>query len=189
MKTLRIFFRILNRFFMVPIFRLGLGSLMVNPVSGYIMVLKTIGRKTGKPRYVPVNYAIDGGCIYCLSGWGKNAHWYANLHAHPEVEAILPGGTVYGETQEIADPIERLRLARKVMISSGFIAYLEGVNPYTCSDEKLAAVVKDTVLFRIRLIGIGSGPLDPGGLGWVGISLLLILLTAWLIVVLLLKTP
>ncbi len=49
-------FWFLNTFFMVPLFRLGLGPFFGNPLSGYIMVLKAIGRKSGKVRYTPVNY-------------------------------------------------------------------------------------------------------------------------------------
>ena len=36
--VLRHIFSVLNRFFMVPCFRLGLGPFMGNPLSGYIMV-------------------------------------------------------------------------------------------------------------------------------------------------------
>ena len=45
---MRRFFRFLNKFFMVPMFRLGFGPFFGNPLSGYIMVLKIVGRKTGK---------------------------------------------------------------------------------------------------------------------------------------------
>jgi len=43
-----VFFWFLNKFFMAPLFRLGFGPFFVNPLTGYIMVLKVIGRKTGK---------------------------------------------------------------------------------------------------------------------------------------------
>ena len=69
-NSLRRIFWYLNRYFMVPMFRLGLGPLMGNPFSGYIMVIKTSGRKSGLTRYAPVNYAILNGSVYCLSGWG-----------------------------------------------------------------------------------------------------------------------
>ncbi len=82
-RVLRRVFWYLNRYFMVPMFRLGLGPLMVNPFGGYIMVLKTIGRKTGKVRYSPVNYAIMNGNVYCLVGFGHIADWYRNLRANP----------------------------------------------------------------------------------------------------------
>jgi len=71
MNILRLIFRLLNKFFMIPVFKLGLGPFMGNPISGYIMVLKTIGHKSGLTRYAPVNYAILDGNIYCLSGFGK----------------------------------------------------------------------------------------------------------------------
>jgi deazaflavin-dependent oxidoreductase (nitroreductase family) len=167
MASLRSFFRILNRFFLVPLFRLGLGSIFVNPLSGYIMVLVMQGHKTGKIRRVPVNYAIDAGRIYCLAGWGRKAHWYMNLQASPELDVILPGTSVHGRAEEVADPIERLRIARKVMRAGGFISSLEGINPASCSDERLAAFIKDMVLLRIQTYGVGSGPADPGGWAWI----------------------
>jgi hypothetical protein len=56
-------FWIINNIFMVPMFRLGLDPFIGNVVTGYIMVLKTVGRKTGKTRFTPVNYAIQVGII------------------------------------------------------------------------------------------------------------------------------
>ncbi len=89
MNVLRALFRLLNKFFMVPVFKMGLGPFVGNPFSGYIMVFKTIGRKSGLVRYAPVNYAILDGNVYCLSGLGKVAHWYKNLTAN----ACLPTPT------------------------------------------------------------------------------------------------
>ncbi len=63
MDGVRRIFRVLNKYFMVPMFRLGFAPLMGNPISGYIMVIKTIGRKSGKTRLTPVNYAIIDGNI------------------------------------------------------------------------------------------------------------------------------
>jgi hypothetical protein len=64
---MRRFFWFLNKYFMVPMFRLGFGPFFGNPITGYIMVLKVIGRKTGKLRYAPVNYAIMDGTSTCAS--------------------------------------------------------------------------------------------------------------------------
>ncbi len=41
-------FSLFNKLFMVPMFRLGFGPFVGNGISGYIAVLKTVGRKTGK---------------------------------------------------------------------------------------------------------------------------------------------
>src|SRR5574342_1146939 len=108
-------FRILNKCFMVPMFRLGFGPIFGNPLSGYIMVLKTIGRKTGRVRYVPVNYTIYKGDVYCISGWRKSSDWYKNLYANPEIEIILPGGTLYARMNETCNPDEKGLIARQVL--------------------------------------------------------------------------
>jgi deazaflavin-dependent oxidoreductase (nitroreductase family) len=166
MSAMRVLFRVLNRFFMIPVFRLGLGSLLVNPLTGYIMVLRTIGHKSGKARYVPVNYAVDGGCIYCFAGLGKAAHWYRNLQADPKVEAILPGGAIFGKVETLSDHAEFLRLGRIILRNAGFAGFFAGVNPFTCSDVRLAGALNEGLILRIRPEGIGSGPADPGGWGW-----------------------
>src|SRR5262245_39299377 len=62
---LRLSFKYVNRYFMVPVFRLGLGWAMGSPTGGYVMLLKTVGKKSGKTRYAPVNYAIMEGNVYC----------------------------------------------------------------------------------------------------------------------------
>jgi deazaflavin-dependent oxidoreductase (nitroreductase family) len=89
---MRHFFHSLNKFFMVPIFRLGLGPIFGNPFSGHIMVLKMVWRKTGKLRYTHVNYTLENGGIYCLAGFGRISDWYRNLKASRDVEVILQTG-------------------------------------------------------------------------------------------------
>src|SRR5512140_2958661 len=96
-------FWFLNKFFMVPVFRFGFAPLFGNPFTGYIMVMKVIGRKTGKTRYTPVNYAIQNGNVYCISGWRKQSNWFQNLLVNPEIELIMPGGSIYARVEEVAD--------------------------------------------------------------------------------------
>ena len=55
------------------------------------MLVKTRGRRTGRMRYAPVNYAILNGCVYCMSGWRESSHWFRNLLADPRVTAVIPG--------------------------------------------------------------------------------------------------
>jgi deazaflavin-dependent oxidoreductase (nitroreductase family) len=162
----RLFFRILNRFVIVPMFRLGLGPFFGNPLAGYVMVLRTIGRKTGKVRYVPVNYAISNGSIYCLAGFGRTSPWFLNLLANPDIEVILPGGAIAGHVEEAADPAERVRVLRQVLKNAGFATIFEGLNPYRASDEDLARKTAEQPLIRIRPTGLGSGAGDPGGWAW-----------------------
>jgi len=173
---LRYIFWLINKFFMVPIFRIGIGPFFGNPIWGYMMVLKTIGRKSGKTRYSPVNYAILNGNIYCLAGWGQIADWYRNLISHPAIEIILPGRTLAGVAEEVpAAATERIPALRKVLQAGGFAGFLFGANPYTASDEELAEKTEGLPLVCIRPYGVGSGACDPGGWLWIVVLIALIL--------------
>ena len=178
MHIMRRVFWFLNRFLMVPIFRLGMGPFVGNPITGYIMVLKTTGRKTGKTRYTPVNYAIRNGYIYCMAGFGKIAHWYKNLKANPNIEVILPSRPIHGVAEEVADPDEALEAAKQIFKNAGFATIFEGYMPFSAiPDEKIKAVLKRVRILRINPTGVGSGASDPSGwlwLSWVALAILLI---------------
>jgi deazaflavin-dependent oxidoreductase (nitroreductase family) len=171
-ERLRRVFNRLNKYFMVPAFRLGLGGLIGNPLTGYMMVIKTTGRKTGRVRYTPVNYAILDGCVYCMSGFGPKANWYANLLAHPCIEIILPGGTYWGEAEAVTDAAESLRATRQILKNGGFAGFMLGFNPFTASDDEVRQKCQGLPITRIRPVGIASGPADPGGWLWVAMILL-----------------
>lgn len=175
-------FRIMNRFFMVPLFRLGLGPLLGSPYGGYIMVIKTHGRRTGKTRYTPVNYAINNGCVYCTAGFGSVSHWYKNLSNDPQIELLLPSGA-FTAIAEVVDEIAEKRTAlRQVLINSGFAAFaFGGFNPYRVSEEKLNELTRDYIVLRFRTSGVAAGPTDPSGWFWVWPAAALIVLIGWLL--------
>ncbi len=176
-RGVRRFFRVFNKYFMVPAFRSGLGPLMGNPFTGYIMVIKSVGHRTGLLRYAPVNYAILNGNVYCLAGVGKATHWYRNLIAQPKVELILPSRPVAGVAEEVTDAEERLIILRQILKNSGFAGFSLGFNPHTAPDEVVRAKTEGLPIMGIRPIGIGSGASDPGGWLW----LLPMLTSAWLL--------
>ncbi len=163
---LRRAFRILNKYWMVPLFRLGLGPWIVNPFTGYIMVMVTIGRRTGQRRYAPVNYAILNGAVYCISGGRRQSDWYHNLLATPEIDVLMPGGAVRGRFEEVTDADERLCATRRVLKNAGFAGFFEGYNPFTISDDDLRGKSADLPVLKLRATGLANGAVDPGGWGW-----------------------
>jgi deazaflavin-dependent oxidoreductase (nitroreductase family) len=181
---MRKIFWFLNKFFMVPIFRLGLGGIFTNPFSGYIMVLKVIGRKSGKLRYAPVNYAIYKGSVWCISGGRKTSDWYKNLVAKPAIELIMPGGALFGQVSEESDPETRRIVIRQILKNAGFAGFFEGYNPWKISDEELMVKIADMPLLKITPMGIGNGASDPSGWVWITMLALTILLVVLLIVLL-----
>jgi deazaflavin-dependent oxidoreductase (nitroreductase family) len=164
---LRLGFKVLNRF-MLLMWRLGLGSwLNAWPqVGGRIMVITHLGRKSGQWRHTPVNYALIGGDVYCVAGFGRVSDWYRNILAHPRVEIWLPDGWWAAIAEDISDDNNRLAWLREVLIASGFAAYLAGINPHAMSDDALAEVTADYRLIRIRRLEARTGENGPGDLAW-----------------------
>lgn len=69
--------------FPVLLYRLGLGIL----VSRSILLLTTVGRKTGRPRVAAVGYIHNPatGRFYLTAGWKGESVWYRNVMANPRV--------------------------------------------------------------------------------------------------------
>lgn len=175
-------FRILNKAFMVPAFRLGLGPLLQSPYGGYIMVIKNRGHLSGKMRYTPVNYAIANGNVYCTAGFGKVSHWVKNLTDDPNVELLLPGGAIAASAEVVKQSKEKRSALRQVMINSGFAAYVfGGINAARVTEKKLTELTRDYIVLRFRPIGIGAGPSDPTGWFWLWPTAAIIALIWWLV--------
>jgi len=175
--------KFVNTFFMIPLFRLGLGAFVGNPITGYIMVLRTVGRKTGKARYFPVNYAIVNGDIYCMVGFGKGTHWYRNIQSQPNIEIITPSGPLAGGAEDVTGTGEYLSIMRQLLKNSGFVGLMAGMNPFSMSDSELREKTKDYPLVRIRPTGVGSGAGDAGGWLWI----LMLVVTVVVLLTVLLK--
>ena len=167
-ELLRQGFKYFNRFMLLN-WRLGLGPAinMWPPVGGRIMVLTTIGRKSGLPRRTPLNYAIVGGELYCTAGFGGISDWYRNILANPAVEVWLPEGWWAGVAEEVPDGAARLPLLREVLIGSGIVAPLFGLNPRVLSDEALAAATAPYRLIHVRRTAERTGAGGPADLAWV----------------------
>ena len=176
-EQLRQGFKYFNRF-MLLMWRLGLGPLLnMGPsLAGRYMVITHIGRKSGKKRRTPVNYALVDDDVYCVAGFGSASDWYRNIIANPQVEVWLPDGWWAGIAEEVIHPEARLPLLREVLIGSGFAAYAAGVDPRQMTDEALEAATKEYRLVRIRRVAARTGKDGPGDLAWAWPLLVMVLL-------------
>ncbi|MBV8694448.1 MAG: nitroreductase family deazaflavin-dependent oxidoreductase [Ktedonobacteraceae bacterium] len=78
--------------------------------GGSLLLLTTIGKKSGKPRTVPLGYKPDGDRLIVVAsfmGAPKHPDWYLNLVAHPQVTVEVGqetfnalATTVEGEARE-----------------------------------------------------------------------------------------
>ncbi|MHC1781792.1 MAG: nitroreductase/quinone reductase family protein [Anaerolineaceae bacterium] len=67
-----------------------------------ILLLHTVGRKTGRPHVVPLAYCRDGkNYLLTASNWGreKPPDWYLNLMQHPRTAVQVEIDTIVVETR------------------------------------------------------------------------------------------
>jgi deazaflavin-dependent oxidoreductase (nitroreductase family) len=177
LDDLRQSFKRLN-FFMLWMWRLGFRR-YVNfwpAVLGRIMVITHTGRKTGLRRRTPVNYAIVGIDIYCTAGYGALSDWYLNIQANPQVEIWLPDSWWAGVAEDISQDEQRIPLLRQVIIASGIVGPLFGVNPKKMTDQELDKATTNYRLIHIRREQRLKGPGGPGDLAWIWIPILVVLI-------------
>lgn len=62
-----------------------------------ILILRTVGRKSGQPRSIPIAYFFhDGKYLIVESNWGKDNHadWYFNLQKQQQASIEIKGETI-----------------------------------------------------------------------------------------------
>ena len=95
-----------------------------------VLLLTTIGARTGLPRITPLNYSIDGDRLVVIaSAGGASRHpaWYRNLLADPEVTIELGRETFQAHARTAEEP-ERTRLFdRQAATMSFFEGYRKRV--------------------------------------------------------------
>lgn len=84
-----------------------------------LLVLHTVGRRTGEPRQSPVTWFDDGDgarLIIASGGGDQNPDWYANLMAAPDQASIeMPGQDVAAVTPRRLEGPERERAWQRIV--------------------------------------------------------------------------
>jgi deazaflavin-dependent oxidoreductase (nitroreductase family) len=92
-----------------------------------MLLLHTVGARTGTPRVNPLVYLPDGDrfVVFATKGGAPtNPDWYHNLLAHPDVEIEVGTETIPVRAVEVQDDAEREALyARQVERRPGFAEY------------------------------------------------------------------
>ena len=95
-------------------YALGIGRLS----SRLILLLTTIGRRSGKDRTTPLQYEEVEGRFYVASARGPGADWLLNIQANPGVIVRIGNRVIQGQAEIIRDPERiadflQLRLERR----------------------------------------------------------------------------
>lgn len=91
----------MNKYLILPFYRVGL-----LPALGFgriFLLLKTVGRTTGKTRRTPLEYHRINGVIHIFSGRGEASDWLKNLIANPDKVGIRHGFHWYPVRPEIVE--------------------------------------------------------------------------------------
>jgi deazaflavin-dependent oxidoreductase (nitroreductase family) len=99
------------------VYRATGGKLFGRMGKSPILLLNTVGRKSGKKRTSPLLYVMDGeDFVIIASKGGASAHpaWYLNLRANPEATVEIGDREVQVEAEE-ADPEDKTRLWQKMV--------------------------------------------------------------------------
>jgi deazaflavin-dependent oxidoreductase (nitroreductase family) len=82
-----------------------------------VLILHTVGRRSGQPRQSPVAWFADGQDAWLIVASGGHEHpdWYLNLVAHPERASIeLPGGDTVPATPHRLDGADRAQAWQRI---------------------------------------------------------------------------
>jgi deazaflavin-dependent oxidoreductase (nitroreductase family) len=160
----------LNRGFMAPMLRAGLGWTVGSPLTGHIMVLRTRGRRSGLVREAPLGYVIREGVVYCVAGYGSTTPWFRNLTDDPSVEVILPTRRFRGLATPVEDPTDWLAAYRALVASFGLVGRAVVGDVGHTDDSELLARHGSLPVVGIRPVEgeppLVAGAFDPGGRGW-----------------------
>jgi deazaflavin-dependent oxidoreductase (nitroreductase family) len=99
------------------VYRATGGKLFGRMGKSPILLLNTVGRKTGRKRTSPLLYVMDGeDFVIIASKGGAPTHpaWYLNLIANPEATVEIGDREVRVEA-EVADPEDKPRLWQKMV--------------------------------------------------------------------------
>ena len=103
-----------------------------------VLLLTTIGAKSGEERLSPLVYTKDGDRYVVAASMGgapKNPAWYHNLVANPKVTVEVGAETFEATATVIADRAERDRLY------AGMVAHAEGFADYEKKTDRVIPIV------------------------------------------------
>lgn len=136
----------------VWLYRLGLGACL----GRRFLLLEHLGRKTGRRRQnvlEVLHYDPEGRVFYVASGFGRRAHWFRNIQAHPQV-TVQVGRTRYRALARVLDVAQGARMlmeyAHAHPVAFRVLARLLGIPvPRTLEDFRRLAEAIPVVAFEV----------------------------------------
>jgi deazaflavin-dependent oxidoreductase (nitroreductase family) len=123
------------------LYALGLGPI----VGRIILLLTTIGRKTGLKRVTPLQYEEIDGRYYLGAARGLQADWVRNIQCNPQVDVRVKSLHFHGQAEVVTEPARiadfiEVRLQRHPFMIGTIMQKAHGLprTPSRAQLEKLA---------------------------------------------------
>jgi deazaflavin-dependent oxidoreductase (nitroreductase family) len=134
----------------VGLYRLFRGRLVGRLAQGFVpvLLLTTVGRKTGRRRTQPVGYVRDGSALIIVGSNGaltSDPGWVFNLRARPEAEVELDGTRIHVRARILAGD-ERARAWRGVTSRYAFFSVYQSAISRTIPVVRLDVVAQSSAL-------------------------------------------
>lgn len=99
---------------------------LLGPIGAPMLVLETIGRKSGRPRLSPLVFSRDGDSVIVVgSNFGQDHHpaWTGNLIAHPRARIVSGGVEVPVDAELLVGAEAEAGWQRMVQTSPVYAVY------------------------------------------------------------------
>ena len=99
---------------------------LLGPIGAPVLLLETIGRKSGQPRVSPLLFARDGDSVIVVgSNFGQQHHpaWTGNLLANPSAVAVVGGRRIPVSATLLESEEAEAAYLRMVEVASTYSTY------------------------------------------------------------------
>jgi deazaflavin-dependent oxidoreductase (nitroreductase family) len=132
------------------LYAIGLGRV----IGGFILLLTTIGRKSGMRRVTPLQYERIGDDYYLGAARGLKADWVRNILVNPCVEVRVGSKQFEGQAEVVTDPSRfadflEVRLQRHPRMVGLIMEKAHGL-PKRPTREQLEALAKDEAVVIVH---------------------------------------
>ena len=122
-----------------------------------VLLLTTIGRKSGLPRLTPLQFEEVDGKYYVASARGPEADWFKNILANPRVHIQVRGREFDASAEAVTDPVRiadfiELRLRRHPFMIRLIMHLFDGL-PLRFNRTDLEALCKGKALVILHPTG------------------------------------
>lgn len=107
-------------------YRTSGGRLGKRLVNNRMLLLTTIGRRSGRRHTVPLLFLEDGAAVVVIASWGGRdypPHWYLNLKANPGVIVQVEDRRWHGIASDLEEPERSEWWERATTAYAGYVEY------------------------------------------------------------------